>query len=204
MMQRFLRDSEIIETSGRLPVLPLRDVVLFPHVAMPLLVGRAGSLAALEAAEASDKLVLLMTQRDSSVQDPAAADLFRTGTLGRVLQFTRLPNGAARVLVEGLARAQVTKFVAGAKLLRAEARPYPFTVAPGDGAEDEARKALALFEEYVTHHRRLPPEVTSLVQAASSLERQGCGIAAHLALRHETRQTLLEAPRLVDLFRALT
>jgi ATP-dependent Lon protease len=204
MTQRYLRDSDVIETSGRLPVLPLRDVVLFPHVAMPLLVGRAGSLAALEAAEASDKLVLLTTQRDSSVQDPAAADLFRTGTLGRVLQFTRLPNGAARVLVEGLARAHVVKFVAGAKLLRAEARPYPFTMEPGDGAVDEARKAMALFEEYVTHHRRLPPEVTSLVQAASSLERQGCGIAAHLALRHETRQTLLEAPRLVDLFHALT
>src|SRR3972149_8989577 len=98
MTQLFIRDSDVIEPAGRLPVLPLRDVVLFPHVAMPLLVGRAGSLAALEAAEASDKLVLLMTQRDSSVQDPAAADLFRTGTLGRVLQYTRLPNGAARAV----------------------------------------------------------------------------------------------------------
>jgi len=185
-------------------VLPLRDVVLFPHVAMPLLVGRAGSLAALEAAEASDHLVLLVTQKDSSVQEPAASDLFRTGTLARVLQYTRLPNGAARVLVEGLARTRVVRFVAGAKLLRADVRPFPFLTTPDDGVKAEARKALALFEEYVTQHRRLPPEVTALVQGAASPERQGCGIAAHLAVRHEARQTLLEAPRLVDLFHALS
>jgi ATP-dependent Lon protease len=204
MTQRFLRDAEVIESADRLPVLPLRDVVLFPHVAMPLLVGRAGSLAALEAAEASDHLVLLVTQKDSSVQEPAASDLFRTGTLARVLQYTRLPNGAARVLVEGLARTRVVRFVAGAKLLRADVRPFPFLTTPDDGVKDEARKALALFEEYVTQHRRLPPEVTALVQGAASPERQGCGIAAHLAVRHEARQTLLEAPRLVDLFHALS
>ncbi|MBM3908438.1 MAG: endopeptidase La [Gemmatimonadetes bacterium] len=204
MTQHYLRDSDVIEAADRLPVLPLRDVVLFPHVVMPLLVGRAGSLAALEAAEAGDKLVLLVTQRDSGVQDPTASDLYRIGTLGRVLQFTRLPNGAARALVEGLARAHVSKFVGGTKLLRAVARPHPYAVVPGDGVDDEARKALALFDEYVAQHRRLPPEVTALVQSAGSLERQGCGIAAHLAVRHETRQTLLEAPHLVDLFRALT
>ena len=204
MTQRFLRDAEVIESADRLPVLPLRDVVLFPHVAMPLLVGRAGSLAALEAAEASDHLVLLVTQKDSSVQEPAASDLFRTGTLARVLQYTRLPNGAARVLVEGLARTRVVRFVAGAKLLRADVRPFPFVTTPDDGVKAEARKALALFEEYVTQHRRLPPEVTALVQGAASPERQGCGIAAHLAVRHEARQTLLEAPRLVDLFHALS
>src|SRR5450759_944111 len=204
MTQRFLRDAEVIESADRLPVLPLRDVVLFPHVAMPLLVGRAGSLAALEAAEASDHLVLLVTQKDSSVQEPAASDLFRTGTLARVLQYTRLPNGAARVLVEGLARTRVVRFVAGTKLRRADVRPFPFVTTPDDGVKAEARKALALFEEYVTQHRRLPPEVTALVQGAASPERQGCGIAAHLAVRHEARQTLLEAPRLVDLFHALS
>ncbi|MDQ8155395.1 MAG: endopeptidase La [Gemmatimonadota bacterium] len=204
MTQHYLRDAETIEAADRLPVLPLRDVVLFPHVAMPLLVGRSGSLAALEAAESTDKLVLLLTQKDSTVQDPGAADLHRTGTLGRVLQFTKLPNGAARVLIEGLARARVLKFVAGAKLLRAVARPQPFALDTDDSAVAEARRALALFEEYVTQHRRMPPEVAGLVQAASSLERQACGIAAHLAVRPETRQTLLEAPRLEDLFRALS
>ena len=115
MTQRFSRDAEVIESADRLPVLPLRDVVLFPHVAMPLLVGRAGSLAALEAAEGvegaeGNHLVLLLTQKDSTVQEPAASDLFRIGTLARVLQYTKLPNGAARVLVEGIARARVVKF----------------------------------------------------------------------------------------------
>lgn len=209
MTQRFSRDAEVIESADRLPVLPLRDVVLFPHVAMPLLVGRAGSLAALEAAEGvegaeGNHLVLLLTQKDSTVQEPAASDLFRIGTLARVLQYTKLPNGAARVLVEGIARARVVKFVAGTKLLRADVRPHPFVTTPDDNVDAESRRALALFEEYVTQHRRIPPEVAALVQGASSPERQGCGIAAHLVVRHETRQTLLEAPRLVDLFHALT
>ncbi|MBW7934909.1 MAG: endopeptidase La [Gemmatimonadaceae bacterium] len=204
MTKRFFRDAELIETPDRLPVLPLRDVVLFPHVAMPLLVGRPGSLAALDAAEAGDKLVLLVTQRDGTAPDPVASDLYRVGTVARIVQLTRLPNHTARVLVEGLARAQVVRFAGSGKGLRATVAPHPFAVVPGDGVADEARKALALFEEYVTQQRRLPPEVAAMVQAAGSLERQACGIAAHLAVRHETRQTLLEAPHLVDLFHALT
>ena len=204
MTQHYLRDSESIEAADRLPVLPLRDVVLFPHVVMPLLVGRAASLAALEAAESADKLVLLLTQKDGTAQEPGASDLYRVGTVGRVLQYTRLPNGSARVLIEGVARAQVKRFASTAKLLRADARPFPFGLAEGDGTEQEGRKAMALFEEYVSQHRRLPQEVTAVVQGAGGLERQACGIAAHLAVRFEMRQTLLEAPRLSDLFRALS
>ena len=171
---------------------------------MPLLVGRAASLAALEAAESADKLVLLLTQKDGTAQEPGASDLYRVGTVGRVLQYTRLPNGSARVLIEGVARAQVKRFASTAKLLRADARPFPFGLAEGDGTEQEGRKAMALFEEYVSQHRRLPQEVTAVVQGAGGLERQACGIAAHLAVRFEMRQTLLEAPRLSDLFRALS
>ena len=204
MTQHYLRDSESIEAADRLPVLPLLDVVLFPHVVMPLLVGRAASLAALEAAESADKLVLLLTQKDGTAQEPGASDLYRVGTVGRVLQYTRLPNGSARVLIEGVARAQVKRFASTAKLLRADARPFPFGLAEGDGTEQEGRKAMALFEEYVSQHRRLPQEVTAVVQGAGGLERQACGIAAHLAVRFEMRQTLLEAPRLSDLFRALS
>lgn len=203
MTQRFFRDTELIETPDRLPVLPLRDVVLFPHVAMPLLVGRAASLAALEAAEKGGGMVLLLAQKDSSIQDPTSADLFRVGTLARIVQLHKLPNQTVRVLIEGVARARVVKFVSNRAGMRATIAPHPFVVTPDDGVGEEARKALALFEEYVTQHRRLPPEVHTLVQSAGTLERQACGIAAHLAVTYETRQALLEAHRLRDLFRAL-
>src|SRR5690242_17546389 len=102
MAQRFTRGVETFETEDRIPVLPLRDVVVFPYVVMPLLVGRASSLAAVEAAAASDKFVLLVAQRSADVQDPSAADLYRVGVVGRIHQLGRLPNGTTKVLVEGI------------------------------------------------------------------------------------------------------
>src|SRR3954463_15409605 len=124
--QIFQRDNESITTSDRIPVLPLRDVVIFPYVVIPLLVGRPASLAAIEAALAEDKFLLLVAQRDGEKQEPAAADLHRTGVVGRVVQVSRLPTGTTRVLVEGVARARVTRYIPGASMLRAAAAPMPF------------------------------------------------------------------------------
>src|ERR1700712_5565467 len=106
-MPTFPLDSETLVTGDRLPVLPLRDVVVFPHVVMPLLVGRTASLAALELANGEDRVVLLVAQRDPETQEPAAADLYRVGVLARVRQLTRLGTGTMKVLVEGLSRAKV-------------------------------------------------------------------------------------------------
>src|SRR5919112_966242 len=103
-MPSFPTGGSPLVTSDRLPVLPLRDVVVFPYVVMPLLVGRAASLAAVEAAAADDKFVLLVAQRSGEVQEPAASDLFRVGVVGRVHQLQRLANGTSKVLVEGIAR----------------------------------------------------------------------------------------------------
>ena len=126
MPQTFQRDNETITASDRIPVLPLRDVVIFPYVVIPLLVGRPASLAAIEAALAEDKLILLVAQRDGEKQEPAAADLHRTGVIGRVVQVSRLPTGTTRVLVEGIARARVTRFIPSGNVLRAAASPFPF------------------------------------------------------------------------------
>ena len=104
-MPSFTIDGETIVTSDRLPVLPLRDVVLFPYVVMPLLVGRQGSLSALESANQEDRVVLLVAQRDPETQEPAAADLYRVGVVARVRQLSRLGTGTVKVLVEGVARA---------------------------------------------------------------------------------------------------
>jgi ATP-dependent Lon protease len=202
----FVRDNESIPTSDRIPVLPLRDVVIFPYVVIPLLVGRAASLAAIEAALAEDKIILLVAQRDGEKQEPAAADLHRTGVIGRVVQVSRLPTGTTRVLVEGIARARVTRYIPSGNVLRAAASPFPFE-GPGieDAAETEAlsRRVMNSFEEYVSLHRRIPAEIVSIIQSTDSAERQAFGVAAHVAVRFELRQSLLEAETLRHLLEML-
>jgi ATP-dependent Lon protease len=195
-MPTYRRDSEDFDVPERLPVLPLRDVVLFPHVVVPLLVGRAASLAALEAARETGFL-FLVTQRSGETQDPAAADLHRVGVVARIVQVAALPAGTTKVLVEGIARGRVTRYGSPGEPLRATVAPAPFV---RDGADDDlrarARRVVALFEEYVGLHRRIPDEVAALVQAAESEERQAFGVAAHLGVRHDVRQRLLEAESL--------
>src|SRR5918998_4775194 len=125
-----MRSDEPLDLPERLPVLPLRDVVVFPHVVIPLLVGRPASLAAVESALAADRLILLVAQRVADVQDPAAADLYRVGVVARVLQVNRLPSGTTRVLVEGVSRARVTRYAPTADALRAIVTPAPLEATP--------------------------------------------------------------------------
>ena len=225
-MPLFTRDIEQFTTVDRLPVLPLRDVVVFPYVVIPLLVGRPASLAALDAAEAvagpgKDKFVLLVAQRSGETQDPAASDLYRIGVVGRVLQSSRLPNGTAKVLVEGIARARVTRYAPAGGWLRATVEPYPLSpvagsdvrpslpTAPGSdpgggspssyspdegGAPRSVGRSSSRFEEYVSLHRRIPDETAAFVQAIESDERRAIAIAAHIAVKHDIRQKLLETP----------
>jgi len=178
----------------------LREVVVFPHVVIPLLVGRPASLAAVEAAIAGDQYLLLVAQESGEVQDPAASDLFRVGVVGRVLQFARMPGGTAKVLVEGIARARVSRYVPSAKLLRAAVTPFALS---GETPAVESRQAMARFEEYVALHRRIPDEVVALVQAIESDERRAMAIAAHLVLRHDAKQALLDASSAIELWTAL-
>ena len=188
-----------------MPVLPLRDVVVFPFVAMPLIIGRQGSLGAIEAAAAEGGRIFLVAQRSADTEEPAAADLHRVGAMARIIQATRQANGTARILVEGVARARVTRYVPAAGHLRAmlaeEAEPTAEDLA---SLNVVARRVLALFEEYVNLHRRIPNEVVALVQGADSIARQAYGIAAHLAVRVDVRQTLLEAPTVSQLLEALS
>jgi ATP-dependent Lon protease len=204
--QVFQRDNETIPTSDRVPVLPLRDVVVFPYVVIPLLVGRPASLAAIETALAEDKIILLVAQRDGEKQEPAAADLHRTGVIGRVIQVSRLPTGTTRVLVEGIARARVTRYIPSGNVLRAAVQPSPFAGPTEEEApETEAlsRRVMNSFEEYVSLHRRIPAEIVAIIQSTNSVERQAFGVAAHIAVRFELRQSLLEADTLRSLLEML-
>jgi ATP-dependent Lon protease len=185
-------------------VLPLRDVVVFPYVAMPLLVGRHASLAAIEAAAAEGGNLFLVTQRSADTEEPAAGDLHRVGVLARIIQATRQANGTARILVEGVSRSRVTRYVPATGYMRATLAEEPETpVTDPEALNVLTRRVLALFEEYVSLHRRIPNEVIALVQGAESLARQAYGIAAHLAVRVEVRQELLAAPTVPALLEAL-
>jgi ATP-dependent Lon protease len=188
----------------RLPVLPLRDVVFYPYVVMPLLVGRPGSLAAIESAMSGQGALLLVAQRNAEVEDPAAADLYRVGVVARVVQVTKQANGAARILVEGVARTRIKRFARVGGIMRGifDEDGELLSADPTD-VRATARRAIADFEEYVALHRRIPAEVVSMIQAADSPERQAYGIAAHLAVRHEVRQRLLECDSLAVLFREI-
>ena len=199
------RDTETYNIPDRLPVVPLRDVVVFPYVLMPLLIGRAGSLSAVDAAAPTpERWLVLVTQRNAEVSEPAAADLYRVGVVVRLQQVSRTPSGGARVLVEAVGRVRITRFTTTGGHLRANIVAAPFligTLASEDRAR--ARQTLAKFEEYVGLQRRIPSEVASLAQASPTEERMACAIAAHLTVRHEVRQRLLESPTLVDLLQSL-
>ncbi|HEX6315183.1 MAG TPA: endopeptidase La [Gemmatimonadaceae bacterium] len=199
------RDTETYNIPDRLPVVPLRDVVMFPYVLMPLLIGRPGSLSAVEAAAATpERWLVLVTQRNADVAEPAASDLYRIGVLVRLQQVSRTPSGGARVLIEAMGRVRITRFAMAGGHLRATIVSAPFLVG-ALASEDRARarQTLARFEEYVGLQRRIPAEVASLAQASATEERMACAIAAHLTVRHEVRQRLLESPTLSDLLQSL-
>jgi ATP-dependent Lon protease len=178
---------------------------VFPYVAMPLLVGRAASLAAIEAAADDEGLLFLVTQRNPDTEEPVAGDLHRVGVVARIVQASRQANGTVRVLVEGVARARVARYVPAAGHLRAALaedadRPLDLDL-PGLNAQ--TRRVASLFDEYVSLHRRIPNEVAALVQAEESPARRAWGIAAHLAVRVDTRQMLLETESLRGRYDAL-
>ena len=172
---------------------------------MPLIVGRAASLAAISSAAEGDGRLVLVSQRDAEVQEPVASQLYRVGVVARISQLAPVGNGASRVLLEGLYRVRVTRYVSQAGHLSAVVSPAPVDATlEGTELEALARSVIAAFEEYVALQRRIPPEVVSLIQSAEGVERQAFGMAAHLAVRQETRQRLLEAEPAENLLRMLS
>ncbi|MBL0940557.1 MAG: endopeptidase La [Gemmatimonadaceae bacterium] len=183
--------------------------MLFPHVAMPLLIGRDASVAAVSAALDGSREILIVTQRSADVNVPAAADLFRIGVRARVQQATRGTNGTTKILVDALERVKISRFTTtkatashGARL-DATASAYPFARASGktipESTRAKIRHALTLFEEYTALQRRLPPEIVGVLQSLDSDERVAFGIAAHLQVPVDQRQALLAADSIADL-----
>ncbi len=174
------------------PVLPLRDIVVFPHMIVPLFVGREKSIKALEEVMRSDTFILLATQKNASDDDPATGAIYEMGTLASVLQLLKLPDGTVKVLVEGAARAQVTRYTDRTEYYEADA--VVATDTPGEQVEAEAlaRSVINEFENYVKLNKKVSPEVVSVVQQIEDYAKLADTVASHLAVKIPEKQTILE------------
>ncbi|WCE04558.1 endopeptidase La [Pseudoxanthomonas sp. JBR18] len=176
-----------------LPVLPLRDVVVFPHMVIPLFVGRDKSMRALEQAMAADKRILLVAQKSAETDDPAANDLYQIGTLAQVLQLLKLPDGTIKVLVEGVSRVAVSEIVDRDSSLYGQGEEIEVDEnTESREVEAVARSLMSLFEQYVKTNRKLPPELLQTLAGIDEPGRLADTIAAHLGVRLSDKQKLLE------------
>ena len=174
------------------PVLPLRDIVVFPHMIVPLFVGREKSIRALEEVMKSDKPILLATQKNAADDDPAPDAIFSAGTLASVLQLLKLPDGTVKVLVEGSTRAQVTRFVGGDGFFQAEALAIADEPIEKIEAEALSRSVVSEFESYVKLNKKISPEVVTAVNQIDDYGKLADTIASHLAVKLSDKQAILE------------
>ena len=187
------------EEYAALATLPLRDVVVYPHMVLPLFVGREKSIAALENAVSNAEPVFLLAQTDAAVEDPVAADLYQTGTVAQVLQVLKLPDGTVKVLVEGLYRGQVLTIEDTGGLFVSHIE----TVRDNDSEnhpelEAVRRTLLAQFEQYAKLNKKIPAEIVNSINGISDNSRLADTVAAHLQLKLEQRQQILETADVVD------
>jgi len=177
-----------------MPVLPLRDVVVYPHMVIPLFVGREKSIQALERAMAQDKKIFLVAQKDAGQDDPSPEDIYRIGTVSTILQLLKLPDGTVKVLVEGGERARVDAFVDDDAFFGAELTVLDASEDEDDERELEVltRSVLAQFEQYVKLNKKVPPEILASLTSIDDPGRLADTIAAHLAIKIDQKQAILE------------
>jgi len=180
------------------PVLPLRDIVVFPHMIVPLFVGREKSIRALEEVMKSETFILLATQKNASDDDPATDTIYQIGTLASVLQLLKLPDGTVKVLVEGVERAKVIKYGERTEFYEAEA--VVLVDSPGEKVEAEAlaRSVINEFESYVKLNKKVSPEVVGVVQQIEDYAKLADTVASHLAVKIADKQDVLETATITD------
>jgi len=185
-------DTSLPTDITTLPLLPLRDVVVFPHMVIPLFVGRPKSIKALDVAMDTGKHILLVAQKQAAKDDPVAEDLYDIGSVATVLQMLKLPDGTVKVLVEGTQRAQIRTIEEHGEYLSAHAQPIPGE--PGTVNEVEAmrRALLTQFDQYVKLNKKIPPEILTSMSGIDDGGRLADAIAAHLPLKLEQKQQILE------------
>jgi ATP-dependent Lon protease len=174
------------------PLLPLRDIVVFPHMVVPLFVGRARSIRALEQAVAGERELLLSAQREAEKDEPGEEDVYRIGTLGAIIQLLRLPDGTVKILVEGKQRAKIRGFATSEPYFAVEVEPLEERVESTVEVEALVRSVHSAFESFVKLNKKIPPEILSTVLGISNPSRLSDTIVAHLSLKLDERQNLLE------------
>jgi ATP-dependent Lon protease len=188
-----------LSQGNRYPVLPLRDIVVFPHMIVPLFVGREKSVNALEEVKREDKQILLVAQKDAQKEDPQSGDLYDVGTLASILQLLKLPDGTIKVLVEGGQRARVKQFTENDSFLEAEAD----VIAEEESSEERdldalRRSVVSQFEQYIKLNKKIPPEVLNTVSQIEEPSKLADTVASHLSLKIADKQELLEADTVAE------
>lgn len=187
----------------QLPLLPLRDVVVFPHMVIPLFVGRPKSIKALEAAMESGKSVLLVAQKTAAKDEPAVEDLYTVGCIAKILQMLKLPDGTVKVLVEGTQRADVANVEDSLEYFMCEATPQ--AIASSEVPEIEAlrRAVVSQFDQYVKLNKKIPQEILATLQGIDDAGRLADTICSHLPIKLDQKQRLLELPTVVERLEAI-
>ncbi|GAA5218936.1 endopeptidase La [Corallincola platygyrae] len=182
-----------------IPVLPLRDVVVYPHMVIPLFVGREKSIQCLEAAMENDKQIFLVAQKDASVEEPGTDDVYDVGTVATILQLLKLPDGTVKVLVEGSQRARIEQFTGSEDYFEAQVQYLATQVEMEERELDVlVRSAISQFESYIKLNKKIPPEVLTSLQGIEEPTRLADTMAAHMPLKLEDKQRVLEVISVSD------
>ncbi len=197
-MSKAVRENIEIDLNQRLPVLPLKEVVFFPYMLYPLLVGREVSMRAIHEAMMADKLIFLTAQKEITKDDPGKDDLYRVGVVARILQVLKLPNGLLKVLVEGLVRGRITRFGQNAEYLEVRVEAIPDRDEDSVEVKAALRRVLELFREYVHLNRNLPEETLLAVQNFEKPHQVVDYIAAQLQREVKIKQQILEIPEVLE------
>ncbi|MGB1334120.1 MAG: LON peptidase substrate-binding domain-containing protein, partial [Porticoccaceae bacterium] len=193
-------DSEQAATANTYPLLPLRDVVVYPHMAVPLFVGRDKSILALEEGMKTNKKVVLVTQKDPGEDNPALDEVHQIGTLATILQLLKLPDGTLKVLVEGVSRVQLVNPVEGPQFLQTQFNELAINGLDEKELDALARATKVLFEQYVNLSKKIPSEVVTTVNAIEDNDRLADTIASHMTLNLSQKQEVLEIANLSQRF----
>ncbi|HVY04816.1 MAG TPA: endopeptidase La [Burkholderiales bacterium] len=184
--------AESAENAVTYPLLPLRDVVVFPHMVIPLFVGRPKSIKALETAMESGKSILLVAQKSAAKDEPSPEDLYEIGSIANILQMLKLPDGTVKVLVEGVQRARVLSVADEKSHYTAEALPIPADPLESTEVEAMRRAMLTQFDQYVKLNKKIPPEILTSLSGIDEPGRLADTVAAHLPLKLDQKQAVLE------------
>jgi ATP-dependent Lon protease len=190
--------SSFTQDKGIFAVLPLRDIVVFPHMIVPLFVGREKSVKALEHVMTESKKILLVTQKSPSEDDPTSDDIHLIGTVGSILQLLKLPDGTVKVLVEGLERVRIDSFTTKSDFIEANVVPMLDETVQDEEIEALSRAIVAQFEQYVKLNKKIPPEVIVSVNQIEEPGKMADTIASHLALKIDEKQELLALANTAD------